>query len=188
MQRNDINIRKIVQALNYFVRNDKNKRMNKMKAYKLLWLADRYHVRQYGRTITNDVYFALPKGAVPSCTKDLLDKKIESEYFNDYINLKGEYEYTSKQQSNMDVFSETDMEVLELIHSNFGNKSANDLSNYSHEFPEWKRFEKELNDKNSISSYKILIDDFFENVKEESGLFEDDDELLLITKELFERN
>jgi uncharacterized phage-associated protein len=172
MSKNNINIRKIVQALNFFVSNDTNKRMNKMKAYKLLWLADRYHVRQYGRTITNDIYFALPKGAIPSHTKDMLDKKIESEYFDNYLTFRGLYDFSSKSKPNMDVFSETDIEVLHLIHSEFGNKSANYLSKYSHEFPEWKRFEEKLNNKDLASSYKILTDDFFENIKEESNCYE----------------
>jgi len=188
MNQDNINIRKIVQALNFFVCSDASKRLNKMKAYKLLWLADRYHVRQYGRTITNDIYYALPKGTVPSHTKDLLDKKIESDYFSDYIKLRGEYEFVSKSSPNMDVFSETDIEVLHLIYSIFGNKNANFLSKYSHEFPEWKRFEEKLNDKNLVSSYKISTNDFFENIKEESGLFEDDNELLILTKELFNGN
>ena len=45
-----------------------------MKAYKLLWLADRYHLRQTGTTVTGDAYYAMPFGIVPNDAKCLLDK------------------------------------------------------------------------------------------------------------------
>ena len=53
--------RKIIQALTYIAYQQPGHKINSMKAYKLLWLADRYHLRQYGRTITGDTFFALPK-------------------------------------------------------------------------------------------------------------------------------
>ena len=65
--------RKIVQALAYLASKEDDKVMDNMKAYKLLWLADRYHLRQTGRTITGDAYYALPHGIVPSDAKNLLD-------------------------------------------------------------------------------------------------------------------
>ena len=46
--------RKIIQALAYIAYHQPGHKVNSMKAYKLLWLADRYHLRQYGRTITGD--------------------------------------------------------------------------------------------------------------------------------------
>lgn len=46
--------RKIVQALNYIACSQVGGVANCMKAYKLLWLADIYHLRQYGRTVSGD--------------------------------------------------------------------------------------------------------------------------------------
>ena len=45
----------------------------KMKALKLVYIADRYHLRKYGRLITNDTYFAMNYGPVPSGTKDIAE-------------------------------------------------------------------------------------------------------------------
>jgi hypothetical protein len=104
-----------------------------MKAYKLLWLADRYHLRQYGRTITGDTYFALPLGLIPSDAKNILEKK------------------------------ETNL------------------------FPEWKRFEEKLSSKDEPNGFKVNIDDFFKNVEEESLLFNDDKELLELTKQIYQK-
>ena len=69
--------RKSTQVLNFFA-NKQGGQINKMKALKLIFLADRYHIRKYGRLITNDVYVAMKHGPVPSTTKDI------SEY-NDYL-------------------------------------------------------------------------------------------------------
>ena len=47
-------VKKIVQALTYLANAQQDKGLDNMKAYKLLWLADRYQLRQCGRTITVD--------------------------------------------------------------------------------------------------------------------------------------
>lgn len=67
------NTKKIIQALAFLASSMPEKSLSAMKAYKLLWLADRCHLRQNGRTITGDGYFALPKGMVPTDAKHLLD-------------------------------------------------------------------------------------------------------------------
>ena len=64
--------RKATQALNHFALKEGGQ-INKMKALKLVYLADRYHLRKYGRLITNDVYFAMPYGAVASGVKDIAE-------------------------------------------------------------------------------------------------------------------
>jgi uncharacterized phage-associated protein len=177
--------RKILQALNYLAQTQSNKSLDKMKAYKLLWLADRYHLRQFGRTITHDTYYALPHGIVPSTAKNILESQIAinegKEYFD--ISDSNKHKYTSIKETNTKVFSQTDVEVLDLIISKFGKKTAFQLSNLSHEFPEWKKHEQKLNEE-SKQSFKIDVNDFFLNHEDETGLFVDDDEFLSITKEL----
>lgn len=76
MTNKKLNARKVIQALNYLSTKQKNGVMNKMKAYKLLCLADKYHIRQYERSITDDTYCALPHGTVPSNVMDLLSENI----------------------------------------------------------------------------------------------------------------
>ena len=155
-----------------------------MKAYKLLWLADRYHLRQYARTITHDNYYAMRYGVVPSTAKNMVDKLSNSVRSQKYIQKTEKYYYKSITEVDKDVFSDSDLEVLDLILKKFNNMSPQALSNLSHDFPEWKRYENNLTDGNK-RSYKIDINDFFENYKEKSGLFVDDDELLSLTKSLY---
>ncbi|MEY4541182.1 MAG: hypothetical protein RLZZ306_2939 [Bacteroidota bacterium] len=186
------NYRKSVQALNYLAEKFGGS-LNKMKALKLIWLADRLHVRRYGRSITGDVYFAMPFGPVPSTTRDLVESyqslnEIESEYRGQYIaNNEDKYVFQSLTKPNLKVFSKTDIEVIDEIVEKFGQLKEFELSNFSHIFPEWTRYESELKSKNS-SRFEIDYKDFFVNVKDNTNTFIDSDENLEITKELMLEN
>jgi hypothetical protein len=185
------NNRKIIQALNYFAQYQDDKKINKMKAYKLLWLADRYHLRQYGRTITGDTYFALPFGLVPSDAKNILEEKetkspISKNEMSVYLSILDKNHYKSLKETNLKVFSNTDIKVINLILETFNDKTPFELSEYSHLFPEWKRFEEKLHSKDEPNGFKVDIDDFFQNVEEESALFNDDKELLELTKHIYQ--
>jgi len=52
------------------------KDLDKLKAVKLIYLADRLHLLKYGRPITGDTYFRLQYGPVPSLSKDFIDDLI----------------------------------------------------------------------------------------------------------------
>lgn len=183
-----INFKKIIQALAYFANLQNGVAMNKMKAYKMLCLADKYHIRQYGRSITNDNYYALPYGTVPSTTRDLLEGKITRPEFDEYIDSVDSNNYKSKSEANLKVFSKTDLDTLKLIYDKFNSKSQFELSEHSHLFPEWLRFKQKLDDPTQKNSYKIVVDDIFKNTDDGTGLFVDDEEFLSITKELFDNN
>ena len=178
------NKRKILQALNYLASYQDNKTISEMKAYKLLWLADRHHLRQYARTITHDNYYAMRYGLVPSTAKDMIDNLSKTVISQKYIQKTEKFHYKSINEVDMDVFSDSDIEVLNLILKHFNKMSPQALSNLSHNFPEWKRHESHLTNGNK-GSYKVDIKDFFENCEEESGLFVDNDELLSLTKNLY---
>ena len=40
------------------------------KIFKILWFADLYHLKKYGRTVTGDTYIAMNNGPVPSVLYD----------------------------------------------------------------------------------------------------------------------
>ena len=110
------NYKKTVQALNFFSERSGGT-INKMKAIKMIWLSDRLHIRKYGRFITNDVYFALPHGPVPSTTRDILEANpflnpIELEYSSRYIEVHNKYDFISINAPDLNVFSDSDIEVI----------------------------------------------------------------------------
>jgi uncharacterized phage-associated protein len=185
------NFKKAVQALNHLAIKH-NGTLNKMKAIKLVWLADRLHLRKYGRSITGDEYYALPNGPVPSATRDVLESSdflddTASDYASEYISALDKYNYKSILAANLNVFSKTDIEVLETVDTKFGQLDHFALSDLSHLFPEWKKHESALT-KRLSSRFPINQIDFFININEESGLFNDSDESLSVSRQIFDEN
>jgi uncharacterized phage-associated protein len=177
-----MDIRVSVQAM-YYIAKCLNKPVDKLTLLKLVFFADRYHLRKYARTITDDTYFALQYGPVASNTKDVLDDlqteatgELYAQRFIHQIDLKT---YQAKENNEeLDYLSETDIEALNFAIENFGSMGSFDLVNLAHEYPEWKRFEHSL--KSGMRTERMNMDDFFED----SIL--PDDKFKLISREIVE--
>lgn len=181
--------KKIIQALTYLAGKEEDKVMDNMKAYKLLWLADRLHLRQTGRTITGDAYYAMPFGIVPSDAKCILENektkmRNPKGYKAKYIANKGPHEYMALCDADLKVFSDSDQEALDKVYNTFGKLNAMQLSELSHHFPEWTFYREMLDDKDQKNSYRIDLDHFFEDGPEDS-FFNESKELLELTQELY---
>lgn len=182
---------KIIQALAYLADSQPEKMMDNMKAYKLLWLADRYHLRQYGRTITGDSYYAMPFGIVPSDAKCILEGtktklKNPKGYSARYVLHADEHRFKVIAAPDVSVFSESDQDALDKVLAIYGSYDALQLSELSHQFPEWTFYRDMLKDKDSKNSYKVDLDHFFENAPASSSqLFDENKELLSLTQELY---
>ena len=182
---------KIIQALAYLADHQPGKVIDNMKAYKLLWLADRLHLRQTGRTVTGDAYYAMPYGIVPSDAKCLLEKestKLRNPkgYMGRYIQTKDEHEYAAIAEPDLQVFSESDQRALDEVLAAYNHLSGLQLSELSHKFPEWTFYRDLLENKEAKNSYKIDLDHFFEDAPGcEAKLFNEDRELLALTQELY---
>jgi uncharacterized phage-associated protein len=158
--------KKTTQALNYLAIKQGGK-INKMKALKLIYLADRYHLRKYGRLITNDTYFAMDYGPVPSSAKDLAQANDflsgnEQKYSCKYVKPEGSRDVKSVDCPDTTMFSETDLEALNFVWEKFGHLSQFDLVEITHQFPEWKKHKKSLE---MDSRVQMDIMDFLEDSK-----------------------
>ncbi len=133
----------IIEALHYILK--KIGTAGKIKLIKLVYLADKYHLLKYGRTITNDDYYAMDFGPVGTTVKDILafDKDMLSKDFKYAAKLltkAGEHEFTAKPvkgKTEFDHLSETDIEALEFVLAKFGKMTGTQLTNYTHKYPEW---------------------------------------------------
>ena len=157
------NYRKATQALNHFALKAGGK-INKMKALKLVYFADRYHLRKYGRLITNDDYIAMKNGAVPSSTRDILQKTKfigtqEKDYANHFILTDG-YDLESKVPPDDNVFSQSDIEAMEFAWERFGHLGKYAIANLTHKYPEFIPHEKALELK-PRSNFPMDINKFF---------------------------
>ncbi|MBI4187956.1 MAG: SocA family protein [Chloroflexi bacterium] len=136
--------KKSTQALNYFA-IQQGGQINKMKALKLIFLADRYHLRKYGRLVTNDNYVAMQHGPVPSATKDIaesndyLDDAIKC-YSREFIKPVGNLRLKSIKDVDDSILSESDLEALQFAWDKFGDLTQFELRDLTHFYPEWSKF------------------------------------------------
>ena len=162
--------KKAIQSLNYFARQE-GCEINKMKALKLIYFADRYHLRKYGRPITNDTYFALPYGPVASACLNLLNagefQTTESKYRDAFLEKLSQYQYSSTADVETSHFSETDKEALRYAWETYSSLDQFQLADKTHEFPEWKKHQAAL-DSGLSGRRAMLYSDFLENP--ESGV------------------
>ena len=190
----DVQDRKLVQLLNYFAHKDKSKTINKLKAIKLVWVADRYHLRKYGRLVSADEYYALKFGPVGSQLKNIAEQ--DSFLPDSYVKYSKKYIEPTNRKLNIkalsdvesNLLSQTDLEALEFAWKNFGSNSGFDIANISHKYPEWAKF-KEVIESGQVAREKIELLDFFEDSEDiTEDAFEMDKDILKSSKEIFIQN
>lgn len=187
--------KKGVQAINYFARK-KDGKINKMKAIKLVYFADRYHLRKYGRPVIGDVYWAMKFGPVASTTlrvadlAEVLPAECLSYAKENISHPKGDIklnEIISRKEVDLNVFSQTDIEALENAYNEFGDKDQFELADITHNYPEWSKFKSELT--NTRKRAKMDYIDFFKDPKDpKTSLFNIHEEQLNLSREVFLEN
>jgi uncharacterized phage-associated protein len=175
-------LEKTVQALNFFLNQEPSRTMDKMKLLKLLWLADRSTLRNYGYSITNDDYYAMRFGSIGTSTKDILDNDEDRPYIDEYIEVLSDRNIKSKKAIKFDEFSETDLSTLKMVWAVYGTWTSAELSTYSHKFPEWLKHKDQI--ERSGSSYKEDVQDFFKNpaIRPHKYIFNEDEETLATSR------
>jgi len=171
----------IIESLYYILQ--KIGEADKIKLVKLIYLADKYHLIRYGRTITNDDYYAMEYGPVGTTLKDVLSYDLsnisehEKKYFSELIERKDLYTFQAKKDVNIsfDMLSETDKEALDFVIEHFGNMNSWQLSEYTHQYPEWNQY-KDLFENNLTRRERIEHIELLSTIKDDpltSGIPED---------------
>ncbi len=158
----------IIEAICFLLHSLKT--VDKIHLVKLMYLADKYHLMNYGRTITGDDFIALQNGPAGSKTMDVLeyDPYILGEYL-DYAQRMFQtdkvYQYTAGEKCNpesLEMLSQSDKEALEFSIEHFGKMDKWDVVKYTHKLPEWKQFKPQF-DANSIKKESIKIEEVLYN-------------------------
>lgn len=188
----EFDYKKATQAINYLTKKEGGK-IDKLKLIKLVYFADRYHLRKFGRPIVNDAYFAMPYGPVGSSVKDIAEfsdflAEEENDYASQFIS-RGSSDNTVVSISDVDkdVFSDSELEALNFSYNEFGNFPASKLVDLAHKYPEWNRFEAPLKSKETTRE-AMNYNDFFEDASISSDKFSMEKEALQSSKEIFEEN
>lgn len=109
---------------------------------KVLFFADRNHLRQFGRPVTGDAYIAMDNGPVPTNIYDII--KGDLDFFGDpaainealQVEQGPRYlEVTAMRPANTDLLSETDIAALDEAIKFCRGKPFTELSNLTHQEP-----------------------------------------------------
>jgi uncharacterized phage-associated protein len=156
------------------------------KLYKLMFLAEKYHLVRFGRTITGDRYHAMEEGPVPSFTYALIKKQILKTQFTDparilatklEIDKTGRWpEIRSHAEFDKDQLSVSDMLALEYVIQHFGNLPFEVLSDLTHKMDAYNRAWKSRGFKDAVP---MKFEDFFEG---------DEDAIPAVKEEMIENH
>lgn len=146
------NERKATQVAAFFLfkASQRGANITILKLMKLMYLAERNSYQQFGEPIIGDALVSMPNGPVLSKTLDLIN-------FGAQENLEGGWDSLIAEKNGRDMalkadslirteddlreLSESDIETLQSVWSEFGNKSAFWLRDYTHNpanCPEWE--------------------------------------------------
>jgi len=116
-------------------------KLNHMKLIKLLYLADRTALLQFGRPITFDWYVSMPHGPVLSFTLDKINDSLPpvgTSYWHRFISERQDHQVTLLGPSPRDQLSPAEEQVLDAVWREFGTMNQWELRDYSHSLPEWR--------------------------------------------------
>ena len=88
-----------------------------MKLIKLMYIIDRTALLRWGYSVTGDAYVAMKHGPVLSRTLNNIREQ--------------------REESDFGALSEAEIELVEEVVAQHGHKSAKQLRDYMHTFPEW---------------------------------------------------
>jgi len=190
----EFDYKKATQAINYLTKKEGGQ-IDKLKLIKLVYFADRYHLRRYGRPMFNDAYFAMRLGPVGSSVKDIaelssdfLDEE-ERRYAGQFI-ARGAIDNTvvSVADVDSDIFSKSELEALSFAYDEFGSQPESQLVNITHRYPEWSKFKSALESRET-SREPMSYSDFFKNpINGMEDKFALANDVLSASKELYEED
>lgn len=165
------NIRRFISACGYIFDHLKNNdgTINYMKMIKLIFLADRYHLRNYGFLISSDTYVAMKNGTLGSGARDVFtfnDRFLNSltseerDLVYSAIEVKSKYKVVI--HTKPAGLSASAIEALNFVIEQFGKYDQFQLGDITHDYPEWKRYEEYLSI-NPKKSKPVHLEDIFED-------------------------
>lgn len=135
---------KFINALAFFAHRGVAD-LTKLKAAKLLYFTDKFHLTRFGRPVIGDRYYCLKYGPLPSAADNYMDEaelsartgeKQFDALFDRYLTVDAAPPYPlykAKHSPDLDVFSESDLEALENTLQQYGRYSAWELVDLTHD-------------------------------------------------------
>ena len=142
------NPRKASQTIAFFALKTAQRRINVLKAMKLLYLADRENVSRFGFPILEERRVSMKLGPVNSTTYDYIKGEVRpendggwSEFVTDRANHEVGVANKEIKVDDLDELSDAEIETLEAVWEKFGGMDKWQLVNFTHDrvnIPEWE--------------------------------------------------
>ncbi|MAC48205.1 MAG: hypothetical protein CMI12_15360 [Oceanospirillum sp.] len=136
--------RKAAQIAAFFLLK-RGGRMSHLKLMKLMYLADREAMRDYGFPISDDCAVSMPHGPVLSRTLECIDGNVEpvAGGWESWITDKANHEVALSHQvtsiDDLDEISPAEISVMEKVWQEFGHMTRWQIRDYTHDqCPEWQ--------------------------------------------------
>lgn len=147
-----ISLPKLKAILLYFCTNTDTTFLGKVKLMKLFYFLDFGHVKKYGTPVTFDTYIKLEHGPIPTTVKNLVDEvcdDINSSILADTIYCERPDGSMMKRilpkrdfsDEDKKYFSQSEIEMLEIVCNRFGSKNTKYIEDASHNEAPWKNTE-----------------------------------------------
>ena len=140
--------------------------IEKYIAGKLLFLADKYHLVRYGRTITGDRYFAMQHGPAPNRVLDLLNLLLDDPKsvpaLSSLLAVDRSFQYPRfllTHPFQAENLSQSDLEALDQTLARFGSMTFSELKVLTHEMV---AYQKAWARRGKRKSVLMEFEDFFE--------------------------
>jgi uncharacterized phage-associated protein len=165
---------KIVETILYLAH--KRSDLDQYQIVKLLYLADKEHLNRYGRPITFDVYRALSYGPVGSIALDFIKQNHSKRWCYHITSLPFDTELLGtviyvrepRRSVNYNLFSKSDLRVLDEILQSHGDKTFNQLYMETR-----KHFAYQNAWKNGTKSEVINFEDMIEESPHKRGIIDE---------------
>jgi uncharacterized phage-associated protein len=111
--------------------------MDKINLMKLMYIADREALRQWGSTITSDMYVSMNNGPVLSRTYDVMKSDTPS-YWSSFIQKGQHHELLLIKESPCDALSQKECALIDELFKEYGQTDQWELVQLTHSFKEWR--------------------------------------------------
>ncbi|MGM4980902.1 Panacea domain-containing protein [Rhizobium sp. 11_C7_N12_5] len=161
---------KAVEALVYVA--SKAPGVGRFHAAKILYFAERFHLRAYGRPIVGDRYIAMDHGPVPSFIYDALKGSVAPEDRETVdgalvkIDAYRHPAYKAARDPDISYFSETDLECLDKAIKHCIGRSFGAISDETHNHVAWSNANL-----NAPMSFDEIMDGVEPEILEEAKIF-----------------
>lgn len=114
-------------------------RLPVLKLLKLLYLAERRAILEFGRPITFDAYFSMPHGPVMSFTYDRIQAAEKDSYWRRNISERDGNDVALRgSRPPDDQLSPAEEGLLDQVWKQFGRMGKYQIRDYTHTLPEWR--------------------------------------------------